>query len=68
MGATENKTLGRREWGEEGVGGGSHSQYDNHVLNYVKSERAPPSAGMSLLAQGHFIALASLFLPPYTGG
>lgn len=50
------------------MGGGSHSQYDNHVLNYVKSERAPPSAGMSLLAQGHFIALASLFLPPYTGG
>lgn len=48
-----------KHWGG-GSGGGSHSQYDTHVLNYVKSERAPPSAGMSLLAQGHFIALASL--------
>lgn len=45
--------LRRREWG-------SHSEYDNHVLNYVKSQHSPPSAGMSPLAQSNFIALPSL--------
>lgn len=39
---------------------GSHSEYDNHVLNYVKSQHSPPSAGMSPLAQRNFIALPSL--------
>lgn len=44
---------------EEGVGD-SHSEYDNHVLNYVKSQCSPPTAGMSPLAQRNFIALPSL--------
>lgn len=33
---------------------------DSHVLNYVKSERCPPSAGTPPLAQRRFIALPSL--------
>lgn len=46
---------------------GSHSEYDNHVLNYVKSRCSPPSAGMSPLAQRNFIALPS-FCCGDTGG
>lgn len=38
----------------------SYSEYDNHVLNNVKSQQSPPSAGMSPLAQRNFIALPSL--------
>lgn len=47
-------------WGGHILNGGSHSEYDNHVLNYVRSRPPPPSAGMSPLAQRNFITLPSL--------